>query len=97
MKLHLSDGSYDLKIHHDRHPDDRGYRETRAELVPVDGHTRSIRASAKCSPKDNFSRAYGRKKAAERMIHTMRAHGFDKENRQRVFDAICPEYRKGGK
>ena len=58
------------------------------------------RAEAICSPDDNFCRRTGRKIAASRLLHMLLSQdggSLDlgsfhwKENRRKVFEALCPE------
>lgn len=97
MKLKLSDGrEYRLTVRHNP-ADEKGYRDTVAIMFAVPEEDGALRdafvTGARCSPNDQFNRAKGRKIAATRMLSTLRYNGYSREDRRKVFDAICPEYR----
>ena len=95
MFLRLSDDS-EAKLKVFFGMDEKGRRTTTAALtVPAEpclGCTTFL-ARTVCSKKDIFSRREGRQVVAQKLLAILRAEGFNKADRKRVFDAICPEFK----
>ena len=96
-KINLSGGPATVYVHHtttERRLFDGLYwspmalRCTKIELH-VDNQSVPYSSIAECSPRDNFSRAFGRKLAATRLIKLL-----PKQDRAAVMKAICPEFFK---
>lgn len=51
-----------------------------------------VEATSICAPNDPFSKAFGRRASANRLLHLLKPLGLTKEDRKAVFTAICPEY-----
>lgn len=94
-KVELSDGREVLVgVRHGTA--ERGRKTVRCTEVYLKGLDGSPLASEQslCSPKDNFCRRTGRRAAATRLLRSAvtRFSLPDKEDRRRVFLAVCPEY-----
>lgn len=67
----------------------RGTR-VRATFVSPTGHETEVNVRTVCSPNDNFCKQEGRRMVASKLLKEM--CGFSKDDRARVFYAICPEF-----
>jgi hypothetical protein len=66
--------------------------DCRSTRVTLHDGPAEVTVRAVCDPRDNFCKALGRKKAANRLMRTMKRYAFSKEDRKIVFQAVCPEY-----
>lgn len=69
----------------------------RITLVSLNTSDRIFYASTRCSPQDRFERKVGRKIAAERLLERLRNEAFytiSKEDRARIFELACPEFKR---
>lgn len=57
----------------------------------LDANTVEVKVT--CSPQDQFCKRTGRKLAANRLLASLKAIGLPKEDRRKVFQALCPELR----
>lgn len=55
----------------------------------------TMEAFSRCSPKDNFCKRVGRKIAACKLLDALRQVGLGKEDRGKVFRALCPDLKGG--
>ena len=73
-------------------------RDSRATVVKVVDGSRETYAASVCSVVDNFCKRVGRRIAATRLLATLLADtksasaSYCKEDRCRIFNAVCPEY-----
>lgn len=69
-------------------------RCTEVLLTWLVGDQRIVHAAvAWCSPTDNFCKREGRRRAAAKLLQTLRHNSsLTRQDRREVFKAICPEY-----
>lgn len=97
MKITLSDGREAiLQVSHRLGKgvthDKQGRRHTTVTLVVPNGdRLEDYVGRALCSPKDNFCRRIGRKKAVTRLCQEA---NLSKPDRRSVWAAVCPEFYK---
>lgn len=104
MKIDLSTGEAKIKIYYDVVKAEKPYqsdrRRTNVELTftlpasaaPETSEPVTLKESATCNHKDTFNRTSGRKEAAKKVLEGLTAFAFTRDDRTKVFRAICPEF-----
>jgi hypothetical protein len=97
MKLQLPSGAeVRVGISHFPYGENPTKRATRVWLRQTDGQ--ELQAESICKSPDNFSKAIGRRLAANHLLRKIRQKGlFSKADRREIFFCVCPEFSNKAK